>query len=241
MTQVSTVVSVMDREGWDANTDIIVLVDPSRRLLLWIPRDTWCPRLGDRVNAAFKRGGHDALMVALTELRLQANRSVCLARPATRHALRDVSVRVAVDRPLAFRYPLAPELPIEDGEKVVRFDPPAETLEGERVHQWIGARFEVGRASSDLYRLERQQVLVRALLQQNFEFSRALSNLDWVSTSDPHALDELGAVDPSWRLRTLTRLRPRTIGGKSVLVRYPRWLPRVAPTHLGATRGTWRH
>jgi anionic cell wall polymer biosynthesis LytR-Cps2A-Psr (LCP) family protein len=225
MTQVSTVVSVMDREGWDANTDIIVLVDPSRRLLLWIPRDTWCPRLGDRVNAAFRRGGHDALIAAVAELGLQANSSACLARPATRHALREVSVRVAVDRPLAFRYPLAPELPIEDGEKVVRFDPPAETLEGERVHQWIGARFEVGRASSDLHRLERQQVLVRALLHQGFDFTRAIANPDWVSTSDARALDELSGVDVSWRMRTLPRVRPKTIDGKAVLVRRPWWRP----------------
>jgi anionic cell wall polymer biosynthesis LytR-Cps2A-Psr (LCP) family protein len=222
---VSTVVTVLDREGWEANTDIIVLVDPSRRELLWIPRDMWCARLGDRVNGAFKRGGHVALLAALAELGLHADHSVCLARAATVHALRDVSVRVPVDRSLAFRYPLAPEEPIEHGEKVVRFDPPAETLEGERLHQWIGARLRVARAGSDLDRLARQQVLLRALLLQGFDVTPAVANPDWVSTSGESALDELRAVDPSWRLRTLPRLRPTTIEGKSVLIRRPWWWP----------------
>jgi hypothetical protein len=224
---VSTVVTVMDRDGWDANTDVIVLVEPARRRLLWIPRDTWCPHLGDRVNAAFKRGGHRQLIPALAELGLRADHSVCLARPAIRQALRDASVRVPVARPLVLRYPLAPEQRIEDGEKLVRFDPPVETLEGERVHQWIGARFEAGRPSSDLDRIARQQVFVRALLELRFDFARAVADPDWVSTSGPTALDELRAVDPSWRFGTLTRLRPATIAGKAVLVRDPWWRPSV--------------
>lgn len=213
----------MDREGWGANTDIIVLADPARRRLLWIPRDLWCPRLGDRVNAAFSRGGHPALIAALAELGLRADHSVCVARAAASLALRDVSVRVPVDRARAFRYPLAPEEPIEDGEKRVRFDPPAETLEGERIHQWIGARLEIGRASSDLDRLARQQVLVRALLAQRFDFSRVTADPDGISMSGANALDELGSVGADWRFDTLGRVRATTIEGKAVLVRAPWW------------------
>jgi anionic cell wall polymer biosynthesis LytR-Cps2A-Psr (LCP) family protein len=223
MTHVSTVVSVMDREGWDANTDIIVLADASRRSLLWVPRDMWCPGLGDRVNAAFERGGHPALIAALADLGLRADHSVCIARAAASQALSDVSVRVRVDRARVFRYPLAPEEPIEDGEKRIRFDPPAETLEGERIHQWIGARFEVGRASSDLDRLARQQLFLRALLHQGFDFSRVTADPGGISVSGADALDELGSVDPSWRFETLRRVRATTIDGKAVLVRAPWW------------------
>ena len=201
----------MDRDGADANTDVIVLVEPARRRLLWVPRDVWCPRLGDRVNAAFKRGGHEALLAALAELGLQADHSVCLARSTTTAALRDASVRVPVRRPLALRYPLAPEEPIEDGEKIVRFEPPAETLSGERIHQWIGARFEVDRASSDLNRIARQQVFVRALLEQGFDLSAAP--------------EELRSVRADWEFATLPRLRPKTIDGRSVLVHHPWWRP----------------
>lgn len=217
---VSTVVTVMDREGPDANTDVIVLVEPSRQRLLWIPRDVWCPHLGDRVNAAFKLGGHGALIAALAELRLRADHSVCVARSAAGEALRDASVRVPVARPLVLRYPLAPEQPIEEGEKLVRFDPPAEVLEGERVHQWIGARFELDRPSSDLERIARQQVFVRALLEQGFDFSLAVA-----STSGPDAFQDLGAVQPTWQFSTLARLRPATIDGKSVLIHRSWWRP----------------
>lgn len=220
---VSTVVTVMDRDGWEANTDVIVLADPSRRTLLWVPRDTWCPRLGDRVNAAFKLGGHAALLAALAELRLHADHSACLARGAVRNLLRDASVTVPVTRPLVLRYPLAPEQPIEDGEKLVRFDPPSETLTGERIHQWVGARFEQGRPSSDLDRIARQQVFVRSLLDQGFGFARALADPELVSTSGP--LESLATVDTAWRLRTLPRLRATTIDGKSVLVHHPWWRP----------------
>jgi hypothetical protein len=222
---VSTVATVMDREGWDANTDVIVLVEPSRRRLLWIPRDVWCPHLGDRVNAAFKLGGHDALIAALAELRLRADHSVCVARSATSGAFRGISVQVPVSRPLAFRYPLAPEQPIEEGEKLVRFDPPAEILEGERIHQWIGARFELDRPSSDLERIARQQVFVRALLQQRFDVSQALVGPQSDSTSRPDAFEDFRAVEPTWAFSTLPRLRPATIDGKSVLIHHPWWRP----------------
>jgi hypothetical protein len=225
---VSTVVTVMDRDGWDANTDVIVLADPARRRLLWVPRDTWCPKLGDRVNAAFKRGGHEALLGALSELRLHADHSVCLARAATREALRDIAVRVPVEHALVLRYPLAPERRIEDGEQLVRFDPPAETLTGDRIHQWIGARFEAGRPSSDLRRIARQQTFVRALLEQSFDFTAAVARRGWVSCSHPNSLDELSAVTADWRFATLGRLRPAMIDGKSVLVRR-RWPPLRRP------------
>ena len=221
----ATVVTVMDREGWSANTDVVVLVDPARQRLLWVPRDVWCRRLGDRVNSAFKRGGHQALIAALAELGLRADHSVCLARSAVTDALRDVRVSVPVARPLTLRYPLTPEEPIEQGEQLVHFVPPAETLDGERIHQWIGARFELGRPSSDLDRIGRQQVLVRALLAQGFDFSRALSNPGSVSSSGQGALEELREVRPGWRFRTLPRLRPVTSDGKAVLVHHPWWRP----------------
>ena len=46
----STIIGVTDRAGFAANTDNLVLVEPGERRLLWIPRDLWCPALGDRIN-----------------------------------------------------------------------------------------------------------------------------------------------------------------------------------------------
>ena len=156
-------VTVMDRSGWSANTDNIVVVDPAERRLLWVPRDLWCEGVGDRINTAFGRGGHACLIEALAEHDIGVEHSVCLAREAVEHALDDVQVTVPVAEDLEFWYPLAPREAIEDGRKVVRFRAPAETLEGERVHQWIGARMRVDGPSTDFDRIGRQQVLVRCL------------------------------------------------------------------------------
>ncbi|WP_027165626.1 hypothetical protein [Mesorhizobium sp. WSM3224] len=53
----AVVVAIGDRDNWDANTDIIVVADVSRRRLTWVPRDLWSPLISDRVNAAFAIGG----------------------------------------------------------------------------------------------------------------------------------------------------------------------------------------
>jgi hypothetical protein len=37
-----TVLGIMDGGGWAGNTDIVVVADPERKLLRWIPRDLWC-------------------------------------------------------------------------------------------------------------------------------------------------------------------------------------------------------
>jgi hypothetical protein len=64
----ATVVSVMDRDAWDARTDIIVVVDQRWRRLGWIPRDVWCDAIGHRINRAFAVGGHQSLMDGLAHI-----------------------------------------------------------------------------------------------------------------------------------------------------------------------------
>src|SRR5207245_438534 len=130
--------------------------------------------------------------------------SLCLARVAVERALADVDVVVPVERALSYWYPLHPQARIEDGKKVVRFDPPAERLRGERVHQWIGARYAVDRPASDFERLARQQVLVRRLLEEGYPFDRALVDPEQVSSSDPATLDELRSVRATWAFETYT-------------------------------------
>ena len=92
----STIVGVMDRPGFAANTDNLVLVDPVLTRLLWIPRDLWCPAAGNRINAVYSLGGADALRAALLEHGLSAAHSLVLSRPATEAALSKVSVMVPV-------------------------------------------------------------------------------------------------------------------------------------------------
>jgi anionic cell wall polymer biosynthesis LytR-Cps2A-Psr (LCP) family protein len=216
---VATIVSIMDRSEWTANTDNIVVVDARQQSLTWIPRDLWSPTLRNRVNAAFKLGGHPMLCAALVEQGFPAAESLCLLRDAVTDALREMSVLVPVEEHLRFWYPMAPDLEIEDGRKQVEFSPPAEELSGERIHQWIGARYAVTGPSSDLFRIARQQVLVRRLLEDGFDFTRALANPQSVSSTGASALDELREVRGDWRYEVIDDVVPEKIDGMAVLVR----------------------
>ena len=208
------IVAVMDRPGFAANTDVLVLVEPSAERLTWIPRDLWCPALHDRVNVAYRNGGPDLLLAALAEHDLVADHCLCLSRTATETALASVRVMVPVPVRMEFEYPLTPTAPIEEGSKPVTFTPPVEVLQGERVHQWIGAR-----GGSDLHRLARQAVLLRRLLERGFDFSAAVADPSSFAVSDPAVLADLGRVRSSWTMETLGGLVPETIDGKQVLVR----------------------
>jgi anionic cell wall polymer biosynthesis LytR-Cps2A-Psr (LCP) family protein len=213
----ATVVSIMDRAEADANTDVIVVADPKRRSLLWIPRDLWSPLIENRVNRAFALGGHEGLRSALAGHGIDAEHGICLGRPAVAAALEGISVRVPVEARLEFWYPLAPEAPIEAGRKLVRFEPPEEELAGERIHQWIGARYRVEGPGSDLDRIRRQQTLLAALLRSGFDFGRVLDPALPVLISAAEAIAEISQVREDWCFETLAGLVPRLIDGKDVL------------------------
>ena len=215
----STVVGILDRDSWSANTDNIVVVDSSSRKLTWIPRDLWCPSLGDRINQAFLLGGMAAFLDALRELDFRCDHGLILRRSATERAFEQSCVDVAVDEAMEFWYPLHPTSPLEEGQKIVSFRPPVERLEGERIHQWIGARKGLGRRTSDWDRMRRQQIFVRALLEQKFDFQSIVLDPSLVQMSSEAALEEVSRVNPKWYIRTFERARPATIDGKMVLVK----------------------
>ena len=215
----ATAICVLDRDDWGANTDNMVVVDPARRLLLWVPRDIWCSSFGDRINTAFARGGHALLQAALGEIGIGVTHSLCLRRSAVERVLEGVSITVPVPLPLDLLYPLSPRTFIEDGCKVVCFRPPEERLEGERIHQWLGARQALSGKSGDLMRIGRQHVFVRRLLEVGFDFHAAVADPRQASLSSPAALDEAGAARRDWRCATLDDVQPARIQGKEVLIR----------------------
>ena len=113
----------------------------------------------------------------------------------------DFAKRHAERRPISvmeFLYPLERHRPIEEGHKVVSFNPPVEHLRGERFNQWMGARFRNGAASSDLERIERQKVLVAAFLLEGFDFSRFVRPALPVSLSSTFAIQELSRASADW-------------------------------------------
>jgi hypothetical protein len=215
----ATVVGVTDEAPLDSNTDILVVVDPEERRLLWIPRDLWCPGLRKRINQAYMLHGHGGVLRALAEHDIAARHGLYVSRKAASRALEGVSVEVAVSERLEFWYPLSPERPIEQGRKRIRFEPPFEDLSGERIHQWIGARYGADRPRSDLDRIERQKVLLAALLRDGYDFRAVLESSLPVRSSGPEALRELSLVRPTWRFDTLEGLSAAMIEGKIVLTR----------------------
>jgi hypothetical protein len=217
-----TVVGVMDRDGWTERTDNLVVVDAHRRALTWIPRDLWSDAVGDRINEAYGRGGPPLLLEAVRALGWPASSSVVLLRSAAERVLRDLSIAVPVDRVRRYWYPLSPLLRLQDGRKLVEFRPPAETLSGERIHQWIGARTSADEprpALPDLDRIARQHVFVRRLLETGFGFDRVLDDPAQVAIAGDDALAVLRAVRADWTMRTFDRVEPALRDGKQVLVR----------------------
>ncbi|TPI72344.1 hypothetical protein [Mesorhizobium sp. B2-8-9] len=214
----AVVVAILDRDNWDANTDIIVVVDGARRRLTWVPRDLWSPLISDRINAAFAIGGGSLLLDALAGLGFAAQSAICLRRGASEAALAGASVRVPIPAPLDFWYPLTPTSRIEDGRQQVSFRPPAETLMGARLHQWIGARTMVNGQGSDFHRMRRQIVFLRALIAQGFDFRLVLKDpaLVWITGEDPLPL--LARVSTSWRMLVHDWVDDAVIDGKMVLV-----------------------
>ncbi len=215
----AVVVAILDRDDFGANTDVIVLVDDRRRRLTWVPRDLWSPLVGDRINKAFARGGGDLLLRALAGLRFRCSGALVLRRSATEAALDGVTVVVPVSERLDFWYPEHPTRPIEEGRKAIAFEPPQETLSGERIHQWLGARTMIGRPGSDLLRCDRQQVFLRALLEKGFDFAAVLAEPSFhrIAGTDPRPV--LAKVAAGWDMRTFRRVRDATVNGKAVLVR----------------------
>ena len=155
----------------------------------------------------------------LAELGQPVDHTVCLRRAAVETALADVEVTVPVRRRLELFYPLHPTAAIEDGAKRITFEPPAETLRGERIHQWLGAAWGTRGRDWDLFRIARQQILVRRLLETGVPFGRFLAHPELVAVSDRRALEELACVRPDWRFAILDDVRGARIDGKEVLLR----------------------
>lgn len=216
---VSTVISVMDEDSWDARMDNIAVVEPGRRRILWIPRDFWCPALDNRINRAFAIGGHELLIACLREHGIRVESSICIRRGATIMALESESVRVPIERMIKFWYPLKPTRPIEEGRKVVEFHPPGETLSGERIHQWLGARKPLDGDESDLPRIERQKTFVRALLAGNFDFTKLLRDRDRISIHGTGAFEDLRQVGSYWKHKTIGPLAHAQVREMPVVVR----------------------
>lgn len=222
----STVVSIMDRDSWSERTDNIAVVEPLKKRILFIPRDLWCDRLQNRINCAFRTGGHELLISCLKEHEVHVHASLCLRREATAESLRDAQIYVPIRKVMKFWYPLHPTRPIEEGRKSIVFTPPGELLSGERIHQWMGARYTIDEGNSDLRRLDRHITLLRSLLEQNFDFAKLVANEEQVSTYGSNVFEDLRQVGADWKLEVLEPVEHKRIGKRLVVIKKSRFDPK---------------
>ena len=207
----STVISIMDRDGWKNRTDVIVVADGVNKTLTWIPRDFWSEIVKNRINIAYALGGHKLLIHSLNKLGLKVKRSLCVLPKAISRAIADLTIDVPVSEPMSFSYPIEPFGPTSEVDKpgarhIITFSPPSEILSNERIHQWIGARFRVdgGGLNTDLERIERQQILMKRLLEKRFNFGRCFCP-DYVAFSKNFSFSDLKEMDASWKLELFAK------------------------------------
>jgi len=67
--------------------------------------------------------------------------------------------------------------------------------------------------------MQRQQIFVRALIEQGFDFALLLADQDLVQMSGAIALEELAAIDTSWRMQTFEDTRNAVMKRMEVVVK----------------------
>lgn len=213
----SVVVSVQDQ---DRNTDNIILVNTKERTLTWIPRDLFSVRLLNRINVAFIRGGHELLLKTLKSLGYPADYSICIPNLTMRSVLKNCKVVVPVDTFMQYYYPATPFQPLEEGGKIISFSPPEETLEGERIHQFLGARTRVTAKEytdlPDFERIKRQMVFVKQLLKDKFNFEALLTYP--IEISNPDALNVIAQVTAEYQMVLYNSVKQIKINTRDVLI-----------------------
>ena len=214
----AAVISVLDRDRWTSNTDVIVVADGETKRLTWIPRDLWAPSISHRINAAFSGKGGDGLMQVLAGYGFPTQGSLCLRRSAVEKALEGCSIIVPVEEHLDFWYPLQPTLRSQEGRKRVSFSPPSETLSGERIHQWLGARYRIGIPGSDFERIKRQQILLRSLLASGFDWRRVVEDESLADIYGENPVPLLSRIDSTWTMATFNAVQNTVIDRKAVLI-----------------------
>ena len=222
----STVVSVMDEDSWNGRTDNIAVVEPVKRRILWIPRDLWSKTVNNRINTAFRAGGHRLLIECLREYDIKVESSICFKRSAIINSCQNLRVWVPVERVMKFWYPLNPTKSIKEGRKSITFNPDGELLTGERIHQWMGARISFDKGAGDLNRIERHKILIRHLMAQNFDFKKLICDPDRFPIYGASVFVDLKQVSLDWRFETFGPLLHAKYDQRLVLVKTSRFHPK---------------
>lgn len=200
------IVAVMDRNGWNERTDIIIYINTEQKMLQWIPRDLYSNLINNRINAAYRKGGANLLLDCLKEFNIYAEHCVCVLPLCFDENIKKINtIKVPVDKIMIFRYPLHRHIDIEKGSRIINFLPPYEILQENRFHEWIGARNYLNQKSvkviyPDIDRIKRQQILLKELLKINYSF--VYSN-EHVQGMNENVLEILKTIDLSWTIQNI--------------------------------------
>jgi len=213
----NVVISILDLDG---NTDNIVLVDVTKKKLTWIPRDLYVFHIRQRLGHAFGRDGSRGLLRALRSLGFDVKYNICISHGDVRKVLDSLTITVPVELAADYYYPVVAFEPIEKGKKIISFFPPYEVLSGERIHQFLGARFRVNKEDyvdfSDFERIKRQMVFVKQLLIERFDFSVFVKQE--MLASEKEALKLISLVNAQYECHLYRNCRPVTVNKASVLI-----------------------
>lgn len=215
------IIAVMDRNSWKARTDIIILVILQKKKLLWIPRDLYIDDLKNRINTAYSKGGKNLLIKCLQKkLNIIIKNCICVLPKAIEEIFSKIgSIIVPVNFDRSFYYPLHRHEDIENGRKIISFYMPSEKLEGERFHEWIGARYAlnpVGPFGSDLDRIYRQQILVKECIKNKINRMDFNITKNYIKDLDENIINFIKIIDESWKISCLNNIISKKINNMEV-------------------------
>ena len=192
----------MDRNSWSARTDVIIIINPILKKITWIPRDIYIKLINTRINCAFSKGQHELLIKCLKEININVKYSLCLLPDIIELFLNEINeIKINIPITREYYYPLNRLDEIEKGKKIISFNYPCEILSGERLHQWIGARYAVkpyGIIGTDLDRINRQQVLIKEILKNNLKFNINNLNKNNSSGLNDNIINIIKTINNTW-------------------------------------------
>jgi hypothetical protein len=214
---------IMDRNSWKARTDVIIICNPVKKNIYWLPRDLYCKRISNRLNTAYHKGKDTLVIECLKDLGINVKYCICILPNLINEniiRLGEITVPIAITR--HFYYPLHRHTNIEDGKRLIKFTAPNEILAGDRIHEYIGARYAadsqlISKHFPDFDRIRRQQNLLKQLLLKKCIFHyEDEKNIQGIKDS---VIQILRSVDESWKIETISENDYKTclIKGMSVV------------------------
>lgn len=221
---------VMDRDSWFARTDVIIICNPDKKLLYWLPRDLYCTRICNRLNTAYQKGQDTLVIECLNDVGIAIKHCICILPILINENIMKIGeINIPIGQTRRYFYPLHRHKPIEEGKRLITFTAPNEILTGDRIHEYIGARYaaddhfkpsiKIPSHYPDFDRIRRQQNLLKHLLITKYVFHYAdEKNIRGVNES---VIQILKMLDDSWQIETIseTQYTLCVINKMSVLVK----------------------